>query len=281
MLLIIRLLLVSVSLSTSFAFAANQSPKIYDCFLFYNELDLLEVKLNELYNYVDYFVIVESVETFRGNPKPLYFQENKERYAKFTDKIIHVVLTEKQTTDNPWEREEYQRNQISRGLFGCKLNDIVIIEDADEIVRSSKVSEIVHLLTYQRFPYVFCRQNIYIYYLNRCGQLAGEVTSWVGSGATTYTNLKYKTPTDLRWKIPRAKILDDAGWHFTYMGGISKIQLKVESFSHSELDNDIWKNPCRINSEIKSLKIAPIDESYPRYIQENIDYFKKIGFVDT
>ena len=282
------ILLVSTFCYNCVAFATKERPKVYDCFLFFNELDLLEVKLNELYNCVDYFVIVESIETFRGNLKPLFFQENKERYSKFIDKIIHVVLTDRQITENPWEREAYQRNQISRGLLGCKLHDIIIVEDADEILRASKVPEIVNLITINRSQYVACRQTICTYYLNRFGHSGGEITSWFGSTATSYTNLKYETPNGVRWgglglyKDYRANTstLDDAGWHFTYMGGIPKVQLKLESFSHSELDNDSFKDPRKISEEIRSLKIIPIDETYPLYIQKNIDYFTKIGFIE-
>ena len=283
------ILLVSIFCYNCLAFAAKERPKVYDCFLFFNELDILDVKLNELYDHVDYFVIVESVETFRGNLKPLYFEINKDRYRKFLDKIIHVILEERQLTDNPWDRERYQRNQISRGLLGCKLNDIVIVEDADEIVRASKIPEIIRLLTKNQTQYVKCRQNIYTYYLNRTDPRSGEVTSWDGSIATSYTNVKYETPNGVRWGDANSykeykantNTLDNAGWHFTYMGGIPKVQLKLESFSHSELDNDHDKDPRKILEEIQSLKIVPIDGTYPLHIQKNIDYYTKIGFIEA
>ena len=68
-------------------------PQVYDCFPFFNELELLEVRLGELYDHVDKFVIVECTETYRGKPKPLYYAENKNRFEKFSDKIIHIVKT--------------------------------------------------------------------------------------------------------------------------------------------------------------------------------------------
>ena len=67
-------------------------PKVYDCFTFFNELDLLEVRLNELDGVVDRFVLCESPYTFRGQPKPLVFQENRARFARFLPKIEHVVV---------------------------------------------------------------------------------------------------------------------------------------------------------------------------------------------
>jgi beta-1,4-mannosyl-glycoprotein beta-1,4-N-acetylglucosaminyltransferase len=66
--------------------------KIIDCFTFYNELKLLEYRLNILYNIVDYFIIVEANQTHQGKSKKLYYNENKNRFEKFQDKIIHIVV---------------------------------------------------------------------------------------------------------------------------------------------------------------------------------------------
>ena len=67
-------------------------PKVYDCVLFFNEPELLEIRLNELYDSVDKFVIVETIENFQGKLKPLYFEENRHLFKKFEDKIIHIAL---------------------------------------------------------------------------------------------------------------------------------------------------------------------------------------------
>ena len=68
--------------------------KIYDSFLFFNELDILEIRLNTLYDVVDHFILVESSVTHQGVSKPFIFDENKERFAKFLDKIIHIKVTD-------------------------------------------------------------------------------------------------------------------------------------------------------------------------------------------
>ena len=65
---------------------------IYDCFPFFNELDLLEIRLNELSGVVDRFVLSEAELTHNGDRKPLYFNEHKDRFAKFADKIIHIIV---------------------------------------------------------------------------------------------------------------------------------------------------------------------------------------------
>ena len=66
--------------------------KIYDGFIFFNELDLLDIRLNTMYDVVDYFILVESSVTHQGTPKPYIFEENKERFSKYLDKIIHIKI---------------------------------------------------------------------------------------------------------------------------------------------------------------------------------------------
>src|SRR3972149_880785 len=82
----------------SFTTYEKTRPKIYDCVLFFNEPELLEIRLNELYPHVDKFVIVETIENFQGKLKPLYYEENKFLFEKFADKIIHIPLKERIVT---------------------------------------------------------------------------------------------------------------------------------------------------------------------------------------
>src|SRR5690348_11983472 len=117
--------------------------KIYDCFTFYNEVELLEIRLEELDPVVDFFVLVEAKETFKGNNKPLHFEEVKEKFAKFSSKILHVKVSNAYPTDNPWKREAYHRNQIMRALKNCKKEDVILISDADEIVKASAIADLL------------------------------------------------------------------------------------------------------------------------------------------
>jgi beta-1,4-mannosyl-glycoprotein beta-1,4-N-acetylglucosaminyltransferase len=262
--------------------ASDKVPKIYDCFLFFNELEILEIKLNELYNHVDHFVLVESTETFRGNPKPLLFEENKQKFSQFLDKIIHIVVAEHLETNDPWQREAYQRNQILKGLTGCDDNDIVIIEDLDEIVRASKLPELIAPLLENRSQSIACNQTIYTYFLNRYGHRRGSVTNWHGSVAAKYAYVKTRSPNAVR--IERKcdeSAIHDAGWHFTYMGGLHQVRKKLESFSHSELDNEPFKQPQRILEDIEALKLVEIDETYPQFVRDHIPYFRELGLIDT
>src|SRR5215831_14334612 len=107
----------------------------YDCFPFFNELDILEIRLHELYRDVDTFVLVEAPWTHQGDPKPLFFEENKRRFKRFLPQIRHVVVPDQPKTDDPWVRERYQRECIRLGLADVRSGDLVIVSDADEIVR--------------------------------------------------------------------------------------------------------------------------------------------------
>jgi len=112
--------------------------KVIDCFTFFNELDLLEIRLKYLYDTVDYFVIVEADTSFNGDSKEMVFKDNMARFAPFKDKIVFVPIKIKifeQEKGVAWKREVYQRDCIQEGLNKLHLNDndLVLISDIDEI----------------------------------------------------------------------------------------------------------------------------------------------------
>ncbi len=115
--------------------------RIFDCFQFYNELDLLEVRLAELYLVVDRFVLVEATYTHAGAAKPLYYADNRARFAAYADKIVHIVVAE-DPGGFAWNREAYQRDAILRGLGECRPSDMILISDADEILRAPVVERL-------------------------------------------------------------------------------------------------------------------------------------------
>ncbi|MBS0648590.1 MAG: hypothetical protein JSS10_05115 [Verrucomicrobia bacterium] len=262
-------------------------PKIYDCFLFYNELELLEIRLSEMYDHVDKFVLVEASETFRGKPKPFYFAENKHLFEKFADKIIHVQLKEPFKTDDPWMREKYQRSQAVRGLKDGHPEDIAIISDVDEIIRGSRMAEIAQLISSQKAEVVVCKQAMYKGYLNRA-----LTEGWPGPVCTTLKKMKKLTPAFIRRlrnqnpkklrkaQITKIAVIPNAGWHFTSMGGIDRTVLKLESFSHAEYDTPEYKNKQRILEEIRQFPLRPIDATFPQFVQENQKRLEQMGFID-
>lgn len=254
---------------------ANESCyKIYDCFLFFNEIDLLQVRFSELSGKVDYFVLVESKESFRGLPKPLYFQENKHLFSSYLDKIIHVVLEEAIAPGDPdpWQREFFQRNQIMRGLVNCSNQDVIIISDVDEIVRAEELDKIISKLS--STPVVACDCDFYRWFYNR-----KDTTPFVTSAITTFAYLKQLSPQRIRDERWNSHIFPKGGWHFSNMGGLKTFQEKLRNFSHYN-DDPCNYNPENLYQGISQFQLVEIDDRFPKYIRENIEYFKMKGFID-
>lgn len=265
--------------------------KIYDCFTFFNELDLLEVRLNELNNYVDYFVLVEAEESFTGNQKPLHFENNKERFKEFLDKIIHVKV-EKRPGLGDWPRQHFQRNCITRGLKDADPEDIIIISDIDEIPRGSVIpgnlpvgDEIVAFMV-----------RYYGYFLNR--RIFRTNPKYPGldrdfmSGPRLVRKSSLKEPEKIR-SFPgnRCKKVEDAGWHFSWMGNMEVIELKAASVSgptdvkDPNKDGQAWLNKIERFRKGEGLfgvipwngftvKKVPIDHTFPEYIVDNTSKFQ-------
>jgi len=296
--------------------------KIYDCFTFFNELDLLEIRLNELNDAVDYFVLVEATKTQTGLPKSLYFENNKKMFEKFNKKIIHVIVDDMPDIKRgAWVLENYQRNQIMRGLTKCKDDDIIFISDLDEIPNKNDFPEIIKRLTSKRnlaekvnrlinvkliyffnlfntskltlknkiirkinrtiekiFPnknIVELKQEWYFYYLNGDSNHAA-VTTRACKFITLKNDLQSK-PHNIRY-IFSGNIIN-SGWHFSYLGGWTRINDKLKSLSDYEnidkkkekekIIKKIKENKVLILNSERKIKFVKIDNTFPKYIQEN------------
>jgi len=253
---------------------------IYDCFLFFNEFDLLEIRLSELDSVVDKFVLIESTQTFSGKYKPLYFQENKTKYAKWLHKIIYVKVPIININRwNKWHIEQHQRNCIMEGLTNCVSDDIILISDVDEIPDPFWIPKFK--LWSMDKPTVFI-QNFYYYYIN--GQKNKE---WNGTIACRYDQII--TPQKMRdrrnsWFVYQ---LTDGGWHFSFLGGADKIQQKIQAFSHQEFNKEKYINFFDITEKAiygkdlfgrrgEDVKYIPIDSTFPKTITENLNKYKHL-----
>lgn len=221
--------------------------KIFDCFTFFDELDLLEMRLRYGYPYVDYFVICESNYTFRGNLKKLNFLKHRERFAPYLSKIIYVPFMTYAQND-PWQMEKDQRNAINIGLEGAKDDDLIIISDVDEFINYPNVM-------YTDYDIAKIRQYTFCYYLNT-GNLNYR---WNRAGVITNKELKKVGSIDGFRDIiiedddyQKMNILEEGGWHFTYVGGIDQIQSKLSNFSHSEFDTPEINNKEYLKSRMEN-----------------------------
>jgi len=200
---------------------------IFDCFKFFNEFELIELRFMTLDSLVNYFVLVEANKTHTGKPKEFLFEKKKYKYAKYLDKIIYVKVEDlpDYSIDDIWLAENFQRNCIMRGLEGvAKKGDKIIISDADEIPNSETIRGCLNLTN----P-VAMIQKLFYYYVN-CLQNQ----PWWGSALGTYG--EFKVPQELR-NMARggSNLISNGGWHYSFMGGPEKIKIKVENIAESHL----------------------------------------------
>ncbi len=231
--------------------------KIIDSFIFYNELSMLHFRLCELYNYIDFFVIVESNKTFVGKEKPYYLEHFQHLFDKFFDKIIYVKVNDILTFNNAWGREYYQRNCIINGFTNFDDNDIIIVSDVDEIP-NVKLLEEIKLNPASIDKIYSLEQDMYYYNLNCLFE-----EKWFKS---KILKLKYlETSISNLRKLKPLNVKKNAGWHFSYFGDISTVINKIKNFSHQEhntkeiLDLDNLEKRINNNEDIFNRNIKIIN----------------------
>ncbi|MGS0647237.1 discoidin domain-containing protein [Komagataeibacter melomenusus] len=275
------------------------SMKVFDCFTFYDELDILDIRLNELDSVVDYFVICEADETFTGLSKEMLFLKNRERYASFAHKIIHVPVTRFPDRYNAWVRDCYQRECLLNGLkqAGATPEDFVIITDVDEIPRHTVITQNRH-----RQGYVQLGMDMFQYFMN----MRRSRNSWKSAYAAPLRHIhalrlpghEHDSLTYARFNLESIVeqtdiplfTCPDAGWHFTHLGGIEQLLKKFGSYAHA---NDPWPVKMR-NMDLLRQQITmgmsiwhmndlaeyiPVDHTFPAYIRENYAYFHNAGYI--
>jgi len=256
--------------------------RIYDGFIFFNELDALEIRLNELNDIVDKFILVESTKTHSGQSKPLYFERNKERFSKFLHKIDHIIVNDGEMPkgndfDSNWTRESFQRDAIMRGWKDCNDSDVVMVSDIDEIPSAKSISK----FNPEKGLHVF-EQSLNYYYLNMREVNNEEEGKWNWAKILPFSLAKNMTPSQIRYTEATYKI-EDGGWHFSYLGGTQKIIEKIESYSHQEYNNDKIKKNIESRVEKgedifeRGLKFQIINlDTLPTYVIENKEKFKHL-----
>jgi len=231
--------------------------KIIDCFSFYNEFDMLKFRLKYLYDYVDYFVLVEATHTYAGNPKELYYQNNKHLFEPYNDKIIHIIaeLTNKEQEANAWVRENGQRNFINYGIDKIKDeltdDDLICISDLDEIPDRNMLNSLKSMEIKNDFVYNF---NVKLYYYNLNCRSKGICIYPRMTNYYTYINKFDRKPNSIRrYGDDNYKItIEQGGWHLSYFGDIEFIKNKIREFAHQEHNNQHYLNDEKIMHQIKT-----------------------------
>lgn len=276
--------------------------KVIDVFPFFNELDILEIRLNILNPYVDYFILSEATKTFSGLDKPLFYQENKDRFEKFNHKIIHNIVEDTTSPElHPYQRDVFQKDNIKKVILENTSNDDVIIwSDVDEVPNPEAISDLESYFE-QDAIFHFAQENC-MGYLNlvEVGGIIRAMTTdwdyddrprWLGTKVFGKSILEKYTLSELRSKQENEKNyrIFPGGWHWSYVGseGLSveeRVLKKIECAAHSELNNDqIKQNVARVKDNKDPLgrdyaiyQIVPVDNSYPQYILDNKEKFASL-----
>ncbi len=278
---------------------------IYDAFQFFNELDILLLRMRILNDVVDKFVISESTVTFSGDPKPLFYEEHKEMFAEFQDKIIHVVVEDTPMDCDAFQRDHHQKCAVARGLKDCQNDDIIIFSDVDEIPDPKTLKALLPKV--QPGKIYMMAQRLFYGYLN-LEDISGNNLSvtgdfedvprrqWLGTKICRYSLLKTYTTEELR-NAEQKRIgvrVENGGWHFSYVGGPDdqtaeeRIRYKIKSAAHQEYNNR--RTLFEVASKLRSkedlfgrnalLVVAKVDETYPDYLREHIAEYQSLLYKE-
>lgn len=254
------------------------TPKVIDTFTFFNENDLLALRMEEMRGIVDKHVLVSSNQTFRGDSKPDYLD-----YERFQDDIDSGRLLVWNLHRFPrfmdtWGREEWQRNEIEVALETLVLRDgdMIILTDVDEVPSRDSINTLK--VNWHHMPDIIrFRLKKFSYAIN---MLTDEGNT--AARAFNYALLKDRTPQELR-KAEVPDLLEDAGWEFSSLGTPEDIYLKLTSFAHSEFDHMI--SPEYLAKQIAAgkdllgreigMRLVEVDDTWPRAVVRDRAYWAK------
>jgi len=266
--------------------------KVYDCSMFNWEFDLLEIRIKELWDVVDYFCVTESKYDHRGKERELVLSNNINKFDWAKDKLKVFVSDKSLDADTSRKHERYHRTESFKlpiDFFNIQDDDLLLISDIDEIFRESSVKSILNkqgIFTFQ--------MPMYYYYFNL------YVVEWHAAKAITKKILdQYEHFVDVRWMDPSntTEVLTNAGWHFGYLGTQDQLKYKLETCAH-EMDKkgfaklDIISKAIANKTDIYERKekkdfgpwsdalgepfeVKNIDYTFPKYILNNLKKYDK------
>ncbi len=279
---------------------------VYDLIPFFNEIDILKLRLHILDPYVDRFVIEEATRTFSGAPKELCFEKNKDKFQNFLHKIDYIVVDDAaEEFEITHQRDYFQKNHLIQGLENATEDDVIIFGDCDEIPNTDTLQEIIQNFDNTKV-YHLAQRNFYGF-LNMeesSGHLlsiTGEFPEipvnqrkWLGTKVTSIRNIPEEGIVRLRDLVkptdPRSIRVPNGGWHFGYMGGdhetnpAKRMGVKVKAAAHQEYNDKevlaemmdhlyLGRDIFGRNAEFKRVEI---DETYPAYLRDHKDEYKHL-----
>ena len=239
---------------------------LVDAFMFFNELDVLEIRLNSLAKDVDLFILCEGTHTHAGDPKPLYFQENQDRFKDFP---IRYVLYRNDPGQLPWHEENAQRDYMWEFCGDLPQDAVIMISDCDEIP---------NLEDYPKGSNAVFRNMLFYFWLNAwTGQtMRGTIAMRHGDINRSFSSLRRRR---YRMGLP---VYD--GWHFGYLGDP---HVKINALAHTEF------NTPEVHNRLDAAKADLFDPfargkqhfsvampSGPKWLLDNIDRYKQYIYPD-
>lgn len=273
---------------------------VYDCIPFFNELDILKLRLNILNPIVDRFIIEEATVTFSGEPKELCFEKNKELFGEFLPKIEYIVVKDSPVDVTTHLRDKFQKNALERGLAQASEEDVIILSDVDEIPNPDTLQKVIAEFDPDKV-YHFAQRMFYCF-LNM-EEVSGNLLSITGEFPDVERKMWLGTKVFGKKNIPENGIIElreapttaanavrvaDGGWHFGYMGSrqesdVSKrIGTKVVAAAHQEYNNQDILAEARdrliLGQDMFGRKArferVEVDESYPEYLLAHIEEYR-------
>ena len=272
---------------------------VYDCIPFFNELDILNLRLHIMDPLVDKFIIEEATVTFSGEPKELCFEKNKELFREFLPKIEYIVVDNSPVDTTTHLRDKFQKSALEKGLVNATDEDVIILSDVDEIPNPKVLKEIIESFDPDKIYHL--AQRMFYCYLNMeevsgnllsiTGEFPGvERRMWLGTKVFSRKSIPSDGIIQLReasTTAPEAVRVADGGWHFGYMGSkqesdVSKrIGTKVVAAAHQEYNNQDTlaeaKDRLILGQDMfgrdARFKRVEIDDSYPKYLLEHLEEY--------
>ena len=262
--------------------------KIYDCFTFYNEFDLLDLRIAEMYDHVDYMVLVEADHTFQNEPKHFNFKHRMREYEHL-DKLIYIGVEDMPLSPDPWTNERHQRDSIMLGIEDAADDDIIIISDIDEILRPSTIAELrqgTASIYGFRMPLFNFRYNYMLVTQDCYSVWSGAIKKGLLESPEDFRRQRH-TLNALGWRFndSTVAIIEHAGWHFTYLGGDDFARNKIRSFAHADDNRPEVLNQINIEESIRQgrgiklnnadylFKPVLVDDYLPATIRNNLDTY--------
>jgi beta-1,4-mannosyl-glycoprotein beta-1,4-N-acetylglucosaminyltransferase len=251
--------------------------EVIDIFHFNNEMEMLDLRVHILDPLVDKFIIKEALETFRGDSKECLASTYK--HPK-----VFTCRVELPANATAWERDRHQKNAvIDLDAFDVPDDAIIMVSDVDEVPRLEVVAELVHDFN----PEVIytLEQTMYQYYLN----MRDSHQRWEGTQIYSKNIFMHRDVQRLRQKAYPYALLRNAGWHWSFLGGIDEIKRKLQAYAHEEFSDDKTlrqidarlQNGEDVLGRLRPLHLVEIDESYPEYVRRNVTTLQRRGLIKS